>query len=214
MYEDTSRCGKMSADIKRSAPFLSTSHRHHFLLHHITSLSLTFLTTSLPQKIFFVTTPFLTFSLRHHLPSSPISHCHHFPSSPPFLTTSLCHHPSSPHFPPSPLPFLTFFLYHHFPPPTTTPLGHHFPASPFRFITIPLRHHFLSFLTASLLHHPVLQLLFCYVLLFDIPTLSRSIPYILILLLCSVVYCYGMDVPITLHPGQFHHVKIILFPSN
>ena len=203
----------MSADIKRSAPFLSTSHRHHFLLHHITSLSLTFLTTSLPQKIFFVTTPFLTFSLRHHLPSSPISHCHHFPSSPPFLTTSLCHHPSSPHFPPSPLPFLTFFLCHHFPPPprplVTTSQHHHFPSSQFPFVTTSFLSSPLPFFTTQ--YYSFFFVMYCYLMY---QPSSRSIPYILILLLYIVVYCYGIDVPITLYPGQFHHVKIILFSSN
>ena len=54
---------------------------------------------------------FVTTSLGHHFPSSPL----------PFVTTSLTHHvPSSPlplghHFPGSPLPFVTTSLRHHFP---------------------------------------------------------------------------------------------------
>ena len=138
--------------------------------------------------------PFVTISHRHHLASSPLpflitSHRHHIPSSPPpFLTTSLPHH-----FPSSPLPFVTTSLPHHFPssplPFVTTSLRHHFPSSPLPFVTTSLRHHFpswpLPFISTSLRHHfpsspPVIIttlhqgqfhrfVLFCYVLLCDLP---------------------------------------------
>ena len=113
---------------------------------------------------------FITTSLRHHFPSSPLpivtaSLRHHFPSSPlPFVTTSLRHHfPSSPLHP---LPFITTSLHHHFPssplPFVTTSHRHRFPSSPLPFVTTSLchtslRHHFpsspLPFVTTSLRHH-------------------------------------------------------------
>ena len=95
---------------------------------------------------------FITTSLRHHFPSSPLpivttsstSLHRHFPSSPlPFVTTSLRHH-----FPSSPLPFVTTSLRHHFPlsplPFVTTSHRHRFPSSPLPFVTTSLCHHFPS----------------------------------------------------------------------
>ena len=156
---------------------------------------------------------FVTASLPHHFPSSPprfvtTSLPHHFPSSPrpivttslrplPFLTTSLPHHltTSLPHHSPSsslpfvttslrPLPFLATSLPHHSPssplPFIITSLRHHFPSSPPPFLTTSLRHHFpsspLFFVTTRHYHHPS----------------SRSIPPLLILLLCIVMFCIVM----------------------
>ena len=90
--------------------------------------------------------PFVTSSLLHHFPSSPLpfiitSLLHHSPSSSlPFFTTPLHHH-----FPSSPLPFIITSLLHHSPssslPFFTTPLHHHFPSSPLPFIITSLLHH-------------------------------------------------------------------------
>ena len=137
--------------------------------------------------------PFLTTSHRHHFPSSPppfvtASLPHYFPSSPlPIVTTSLCHH-----FPSSPLPFVTTSHRHHFPssplPFVTASLRHHFPSSPLPFVTTPLHHHFpsspLPFVTTRHYHHPS----------------SKSIPLLLILLLCIVIvmYCY-----VIYHPAMY-----------
>ena len=127
--------------------------------------------------------PQLTTSLPHHFPSSPL----------PIVTTSL-----------RPLPFLTNSLPHHFPssPPPflTIPLHHHFPSSPLPFVTTSLRHHFpsspLPFVTTVLCY----VVMYCYVLYH--PS-SRSIPPLLILVLCIVVLCIVMW-STTLHQGQFH----------
>ena len=189
-------------------PFIITSLRHHFpssplpfvttsLLHHFPSSPLPFITTSLLHHFPSSPLPFFTTSLPHHFPSSPLrfittSLLHHSPSSSlPFVTTSLRYHsPSSSlpfftaplhhHFPSSPLPFVTTPLHHHFPssplPFVTTPLHHHFPSSPLPFRTTPLHHHFpsspLPFVTTRQYHHPS----------------SKSIPLLLILLLCIVMW--------------------------
>ena len=126
-----------------------------------------FLTTSLRHHFPSSPLPFINTSLRHHCPSSPLpfvtaSHRRHFPSSPlPFITTSLRQN-----FPSSPLPFVTTSLRHHFPssplPFITASLCHHFPSSPLSFITTSLHHHCpssplpfvtTSLVTASLRHH-------------------------------------------------------------
>ena len=128
----------------------------------------------------FITTSlsFLTTSHRPHLPSSPLpflttSLPHHFPSPPPpFLTTPLHHH-----FPSSPLPIVPTSLPHHSPssplPFLTTSLRHYLPSSPLPFITTSLPHHFFSsplpFVTT--LCHPFL--FFCYVLLYDLPPITK-----------------------------------------
>jgi hypothetical protein len=184
--------------------FLTTSHRYPFLLHHIPSLSFPFLTTSLPQN--FRCHHFLP----HLFPSSPLAIVAHFPLSPlpflpSFLTTSLCHHPSSPPLPPitpslphlipsSPLFFVTtshshHFLHHHCHssplPSITTSLHRNSPSSPLPFFP----HHFPSLppsVTASFF------VMYCYLIY---QPSSRSIPYILILFLCIVVYCYEMYHP-------------------
>ena len=163
----------------------------------------------------------------HHLPSSPLpflttSHRHHLASSPlPFLTTSHCHHvPSSPppfvHFPSPPRPFLTTSHRPHLPssplPFIITSLCHHFPSSPLPFVTTSLRHHFSSSPPRHY-HHPssrsippLLFLLLCIVVfgivLWYHPS-SRSIPPLLILLLCIVMLCIVMW-STTLHQSQFH----------
>ena len=175
-------------------PFLTTSHRHHlassplpFLTtshrHHIP------LSTSLPHHFPSSPLPFLTTSHRPHLPSSPLAFIitslrHHFPSSPlPFLTTSHRHH-----FPSSPLPLVTTSHRHHFPssplPIVTTSLRHHFPSSPLPFVTTSLRHHFPSSPPRHCQH----------------PS-SRSIPPLLILLLCIVMSC------IVTRSTALHHFK-------
>ena len=126
-----------------------------------------FLTTSLRHHFPSSPLPFINTSLRHHCPSSPLpfvtaSHRRHFPSSPlPFITTSLRQN-----FPSSPLPFVTTSLRHHFPssplPFITASLRHHFPSSPLSFITTSLHHHCpssplpfvtTSLVTTSLRHH-------------------------------------------------------------
>ena len=140
--------------------------------------------------------PFVTTSLRHHFPSSPL----------PFVTTSLRHH-----FPSSPLPFVTQF--HRF---IVLHQGQfHFPSSP--------------------LTNCYVYVLLCYVLLCDLPPFikvnstasysfvvycyamycsviyhpsSRSIPPLLILLLCIVMLCIVRS-RTTLHHSQFHQVKVI-----
>ena len=170
-------------------PFLTTSHRHH-----LASSPLPFLTTSHRHHI-----PSST-SLPHHFPSSPLpflttSHRPHLPSSPlAFIITSLRHHfPSSPlshrhHFPSSPLPVITTSLPHHFPssplPFLTTSLRHHFPSSPLPFVTTSLRHHFPSSPPRHCQH----------------PS-SRSIPPLLILVLCIVMLC------IVIRSTALHHFK-------
>ena len=115
---------------------------------------------------------FVTASLPHHFPSSPLpfiitSLLHHFPSSPlPIVTDSLPHH-----FPSSPLPFIITSLLHHFPssplPIVTASLPHHFPSSPLPIVTTSHRHHVPSSPPRHCQH----------------PS-SRSIPPLLILLLC------------------------------
>ena len=130
------------------------------------------LTTCLRHRFPSSPLPFLTTPLHHHFPSSPLpflttSHRHRFPSSPlPFLTTPLHHH-----FPSSPLPFLTASHRHRFPssplPFLTTPLHHHFPSSPLPIVTTSHRHHVPSSPPRHCQH----------------PS-SRSIPPLLILLLC------------------------------
>ena len=144
--------------------------------------------------------PFVTSSLPHHFPSSPL----------PFLTTS-----HGPHLPSSPLPFITASLPHHFPssplPIVPTSLPHHFPSSPLPFVTTSLRHHFpsspLPFVTTSLRHHfPSSPPRHC-----QHPS-SRSIPPLLILLFCIVMFCcYVIYHPwsTTLHQSQFH--RFLLF---
>ena len=135
-------------------------------------------------------------SLPHHSPSSPL----------PFVTTSLRHH-----FPSSPLPFVTQF--HRF---IVLHQGQfHFPSSP--------------------LTNCYVYVLLCYVLLCDLPPFikvnstasysfvvycyamycsviyhpsSRSIPPLLILLLCIVMLCIVRS-RTTLHHSQFHQVKVI-----
>ena len=139
--------------------------------------------------------PFVTSSLPHHFPSSPL----------PFLTTS-----HGPHLPSSPLPFITASLPRHFPssplPIVPTSLPHHFPSSPLPFVTASLRRHFpsspLPFVTTSLRHHfPSSPPRHC-----QHPS-STSIPPLLILLFCIVMFCcYVIYHPwsTTLHQSQFH----------
>ena len=128
---------------------------------------LAFVTASLPHHFPFSPLPFIITSLLHHFPSSPLpivtdSLPHHFPSSPlPFIITSLL----------QPLPFLTASHRHRFPssplPFLTTPLHHHFPSSPLPIATTSHRHHVPSSPPRHCQH----------------PS-SRSIPPLLILLLC------------------------------
>ena len=138
---------------------------------------------------------YVTTSLRHLFPSSPLpfittSLPHHFPwSPPPFLTTPLHHR-----FPSSPLPFLATSHRPHLPssplPFVTTSLRHRFPSSPLPFVTTSLRHHFPSSPPRHCQH----------------PS-SRSIPPLLILLFCIVMFCcYVIYHPwsTTLHQSQFH----------
>ena len=153
--------GKIQGFVLRLPAQLTTS-----LPHRFPSSPLPIVTTSLRPL------PFLTTSLPHHFPSSP----------PPFLTIPLHHH-----FPSSPLPIVTTSLRHHFPssplPIVTTSLRHHFPSSPLPFVTTSLRHHFpsspLPFVTTSL-RHPIPPL--------QCPS-SRSIPPLLLLVLCIVMLC-------------------------
>ena len=168
--------------------------------------------------------PQLTACLRHRFPSSPLpvvttSHHHHLVSSPlPFLTTSHRHHfPSSPpsfvHFPSSPLPFLTTSHRPRLPssplPFIITSLRHHFPSSPLPIVTTSHRHHLPSSppcVIVSLfcvMYHPSSR--YCDVMYH--PS-SRSIPPLLILLLCIVMLCIVRS-RTTLHHSQFHQVKVI-----
>ena len=142
--------------------------------------------------------PQLTTCLCHRFPSSPLpivtttSHRHHLPSS-----TSLPHH-----FPSSPLPIV----------PTSLP--HHFPSSPPPFVTT-LCHSFLILCDVP----PFIKVnsidsysfvLYCYVMYCFViyhPS-SRSIPPLLILLLCIVMLCTVRS-RTTLHHSQFHQVKVI-----
>ena len=129
--------------------------------------------------------PFLTTSHRHHFPSSPPPFVH-FPSSLiPFLTTS-----HRPHLPSSPFPFII------------ASLRHHFPSSPLPFVTTSLRHHCVMLCSYVLLCAlpPFIKVnstasyscvmyccvMYCYVIYH--PS-SRSIPPLLILLLCIVMLC-------------------------
>ena len=156
----TRKSTRFRAPASSPLPFVTTS-----LLHHSPSSSLPFVTTSLRYHSPSSSLPFFTTPLHHHFPSSPL----------PFVTTPLHHH-----FPSSPLPFVTTPLHHHFPssplPFVTTPLLHHFPSSPLPFVTTPLHHHFpsspLPFVTTRQYHHPS----------------SKSIPLLLILLLCIVMW--------------------------
>ena len=129
--------------------------------------------------------PFLTTSHRHHCPSSPPPFVH-FPSSLlPFLTTS-----HRPHLPSSPFPFII------------TSLRHHFPSSPLPFVTTSLRHHPVIVTTPSL-SPPFIKVnstasyscvMYCYVMRCYViyhPS-SRSIPPLLILVLCIVMLCVVM----------------------
>ena len=202
--------------IPSSPPAFLTTRLHHvttFLPHHFPSSPL----------------PFLTTSRHHHFPSSPlpivtISLPHHFPSSTlPIVPTSLRHHSPS-----SPLPVITISLPHHFPsspfPCLTTSLRHHFPSSPLPFVTTSHRHHFpsspLPFVTTSLRHHPVIvstlhqgqfhRFLFSTSLRHHFPSSpprhcqhpsSRSIPRLLILLLCILMLC------IVIRSTFLHHDK-------
>ena len=79
-------------------------------------------------------------------------------------------------------------LQHHAPLPfmVASSLLHHFPSSPLPFVTISLRHHF-PLSPPRHCHYPS----------------SRSIPPLLILLLCIVMLCIVMW-STTLHQGQFH----------
>ena len=86
--------------------------------------------------------PFITISLCHHFPKSPLP----FVTSLPFVTTSLRHR-----FPSSPLPFVT------------TSLRHRFPSSPLPFVTTSLRHHFPSSPPRHC-HHPYSFVMYCYVM--------------------------------------------------
>ena len=170
---------------------VTTSHRHHF-----------------PSSPF----PFIITSLRHHLPSSPLpfvttSHRHHFPSSPP----RHCHHPSSRSIPPLLILVLCIVMFCIVMWSTTLHQG---------------QFHRLLFFCCVLL---------CYVLLCDLPPFikvnstacysfvvncyamycyviyhpsSRSIPPLLILLLCIVMLCIVRS-RTTLHHSQFHQVKVI-----
>ena len=132
---------------------------------------------------------FVTASLPHHFPSSPLpfiitSLLHHFPSSPlPIVTASLPHH-----FPSSPLPFIITSLLHHFPssplPIVTTSLPHHYPSSPLPIVTTSHRHHVPSSPPPHCQH----------------PS-SRSIPPLLILLLCIDMLC------IVIRSTALHHFK-------
>ena len=131
------------------------------------------------------------------LPNSPLAFVtaslpHHFPSLPPrFVTTSLPHH-----FPSSPRPIVTTSLR---PLPfLTTSLPHHFPSSPPPFVTT-LCHSFLMLCDVP----PFIKVnsidsysfvLYCYVMYCYViyhPS-SRSIPPLLILLLCVVMLCIVM----------------------
>ena len=80
--------------------------------------------------------------------------------------------------PNSPLPFLTASHRHHF--PSSPPPFVHFSSSPLPFVTTSHRHHFpsspLPFVTTRHYHHPS----------------SKSIPLLLILLLCIVMLCIVM----------------------
>ena len=99
------------------------------------------------------------------------------------------------HLPSSPPPFLT------------TPLHHHFPSSPLPFLTTSHRHHLPSspppFVTTS-----------CHSFLFYVMyhLSSRSIPPLLILLLCIVMLCIVRS-RTTLHQGQFHRFLFFCYVS-
>ena len=169
------------------------------------------LTTCLRHRFPSSPLPIVTTLLRHHFPSSPLpivttSHRHHLPSS-----TSLPHHAPS-----SPLPIVPTSLHHHSPssslPFVTTSLRHHFPSSPLFFVTTPsLSPPFIkinstasfSFVmyccvwycfvippfikvnsTASYSFVMYCYVMYCYVIYH--PS-SKSIPPLLILLLCTVM---------------------------
>ena len=139
--EDVRRYEKMWEDVRRYKE-IST-----FLAY--------FLSSSLS-----LSPPFLTPSLRHHFPSSPLSFFHKhsfFTMSPlPFLTITHRHLFASSPLPLLTTPFLTYFLCLHFPswplplisPPLVTTSYRPLPLS-----TIPLRHQFLIDLFLFHLYH-------------------------------------------------------------
>ena len=177
-------------------PFVTTSLRHHF-----PSSPLPFLTTSLRHHFPSSPLPFVTTSLPHHFPSSPLpflstSLHHHFPSSPlPFVTTSLRQHSLHQHFPSSPLPFVTTSLRHR--PVIVTTLHqdqfHSFLVPPYVLLSLVLLCDLPPFIkvnsTASYSFVMCCYLMYCFVIYH--PS-SRSIPPLLILLLCIVMLCIVM----------------------
>ena len=172
--------GKTQGLVLRLPPQLTTS-----LPHRFPSSPLPIVTTSLRPL------PFLINALPHHFPSSP----------PPFLTIPLHHH-----FPSSPLPFVTTSLRHHPVIVTTLHQGqfHRFLFLCYVLLCYALLCDLPPFIkvnsTASLSFIKVNStassscVMYCYVMYCYViyhPS-SRSIPPLLILVLCIVMLCIVM----------------------